>query len=95
MKNDEISKSFLKASKTYWLLSQFIKVNEYELNEKKMKIFESMKVRMLENIETLKMYRDKELNDSDFSEREDINNSLISINSYSEAVLQKLNFYLK
>lgn len=95
MKNDEISKSFLKASKTYWLLSQFIKVNEYELNEKKMKIFESMKVRMLENIETLKMYRDKELNDSDFSKREDINNSLISINSYSEAVLQKLNFYLK
>lgn len=92
---DKILKSFLKASKIYWLLSQFIKSSEDELDEKKVKIFESMKVRMLENIETLKMYRDKELSDSDFSEREDINNSLISINSYSEAVLQKLNFYLK
>lgn len=92
---DKILKSFLKASKIYWLLSQFIKSNEDELDEKKVKMFESMKVRMLENIETLKMYRDKELSDSDFSEREDINNSLISINSYSEAVLQKLNFYLK
>lgn len=85
--NNKTVNSFLKTSQIYLLLTKIEEANLENFTDREKILFENMRNRLLSNINLLKEYENNSLV---------VNDELLEeINSYSEAVLQKLNFHLK